>query len=284
MISSDFEGKLMGGVIEITLYDISPMLSKPIFDNVYKEGKRLEKIFNFFYENSELSVLNKKRKLIVSPELLFVLKKALLYCKKTSGAYDISIGKNILERKSGKALSKINCSYKDIKINGNEVLLLHPDVLIDLGSIAKGFIVDKLSGFLKELGVVSFFIDARGDMMVCGRYAQIVEIQDPRNKEVTFLPISLKNSAVATSGDYNQHYGGFDKSHILGQKDLISVTVVASNLTDADVFASCVFLLSPKDRNALLKISPKFKVLTIDKRLKKKAYNGFFDLVKKSHV
>ena len=61
-----------------------------------------------------------------------------------------------LERKKGLEISKINCSYKDIKIkktsslNEHEIILENKDVMIDLGSIAKGFIADKIAEFLKK--------------------------------------------------------------------------------------------------------------------------------------
>ena len=147
-----FEKELVGDKITISLYDIDPVLAEPLLEETYKEAKRLEKIFNFYDKGSELSLLNKRRKLKVSNELLEVISKALIYSKLTSGDYDISLGKNFIERKSNKNLTKLSCSYKNIIIDGNEISLNHEDVLIDLGSIAKGYIVDKIIEFLKKRG------------------------------------------------------------------------------------------------------------------------------------
>ena len=41
------------------------------------------------------------------------------------------------------------CTYRDIEVSGSKVRLNHEDVLIDLGSIAKGYIVDRIVEFLK---------------------------------------------------------------------------------------------------------------------------------------
>ena len=48
MSDQEFEGKLMGGKIKIVLYDIPQEISALLFEEVYKEALRLEKIFNFF--------------------------------------------------------------------------------------------------------------------------------------------------------------------------------------------------------------------------------------------
>ena len=202
---------LLGGDVEIVLYDVDTSISEDCFEEIYQEGLRLQKIFNFFNPKSELSLLNKKRTLFVSEELLYVIKNALKYCKKTNGLYDISKGKEIRCRKQGNPTKAVLCTYKDIRIIGNKITLLNPDVCLDLGSIAKGFIVDKLIEFIESKGVESAFIDARGDMRIFGKHLEVVEVQHPRKKKNASSPIVLENKAIATSGDYNQFYGNKNK-------------------------------------------------------------------------
>nr|MBA4404908.1 hypothetical protein [Nanoarchaeum sp.] len=274
MSITQIKKQLMGGNVTFIVYDIDEKVAEFLLEEVYQEGKKLEKIFNFFDPKSELSKLNKKRSLVVSKEFLEVINKALEFCDKTNGAYDISIGKQILQRKHGKEITKINCSYKNIEIKDNLINLKHEDVLIDLGSIAKGYIVDKLVAYMKEQEIKNGLVDGRGDIRVFGRKEKI-DIQNPRNKDEMIYSISLKDSAIATSGDYSQYYGSYDKSHIIGSKELISVTVVASTLIEADVFASCIFLLNKKEREDLIKQNSQIKVFTVDKVLKHNLYNGF---------
>lgn len=270
-----FEKPLFGANIEITLYDVAETLALPVLEEAYIEALRLQKIFNFFDPYSELSKLNKERALKVSEEFIEVLKKALFYCEKTKGEYDISLGKQIIQRKKGEEITPIGCSFKDIKIKDNLVKLEHPDVIIDFGSIAKGYIVDKIAEFLIKKGIENGCIDARGDIRVFGEGAEKIEIQHPRDKSKTIFPIKIKDSAVATSGDYNQFYGSYDQLHILNKKDLISVTVIAKTLVEADVLASVVFLLDKNKRESFLKDNSQIKTLTIDKNLKSREYNGF---------
>jgi FAD:protein FMN transferase len=273
--------KLVGGEVEFRLYDVSEEAINLIKDDLIKEAKRLEKIFNFFDDKSELSLLNKKRNLKVSDELREVLEKALNYAEQTKGEYDISLGRRILERKTGKDKingmrnDKINYSYKDIMLEKNMIKLIKNDLLIDLGSIAKGYIADRLADFLKKSGVKSGLIDARGDILIFGNAKETVLVQHPRDEKKTIEKICLHNNAVATSGDYKQFYGNYDNSHILNQKDLISVTVLAKNLADADVLASAVFVSKENERRKIIETAVKFgaSILTVNNNLKISKYN-----------
>ncbi|MFA6072587.1 MAG: FAD:protein FMN transferase [Candidatus Woesearchaeota archaeon] len=284
-----FEEKLMGGTVGFTLYNITEDAAKLIKYDLLNEAKRLEKIFNFYDPKSELSILNKNRTKQVSKELLEVIKKAINYAELTSGNYDISLGNAILSRKNMIKDKKIaiqktkinnnsNCSYKNIQITSNIITFNSKDVLIDLGSIAKGYIADKLANYLKQNGIKSAMIDARGDIIIFGKTKEQVEIQHPRNTDKLIENFTLENEAVATSGDYNQNDGTYENSHILNAQDLISVTVIAKTLTDADALASVIFVTDPKNRDQLISTilttnKSNIRILIIDKNLNINKYN-----------
>jgi thiamine biosynthesis lipoprotein len=238
--------KLLGGTIEFSLYKANFPLNESVFDEVYLEALRLEKIFNFFDLESELSNLNKKRIIIPSKELKEVIEMCLPYCELTNGEYDISKGKQFMQRKNKEEITKIKCSYKDIKIKEGKISLMHPDVMIDLGSVAKGYIGDKMKDFLLKKGITSAFIDLRGDLIFFGEFTEKILIQHPRDTQKSIFSFEKSNAAVATSGDYKQYYENYENSHILNSKDLISVTVVAKTLAEADILATCIFVSGAK--------------------------------------
>ncbi len=270
--------KLFGKIAEIFLLDIDKTMGEMIAESAYQEALRLHKIFNFYDKTSELSLLNQKRNLSkASPELLEVLNKAIKFSKLTDGEYDVSLGKLFLARKKGEKESKLDCSYRDIIIdqNSNSILLTHPDVLIDLGSIAKGYIADKMVDCLKKEGALSGYIDARGDICVFGKYTQKIGLQHPREKDKMIDYLNLSDCAIATSGDYNQYVESHENSHILNAKQLVSVTVIAPTLMDADIFASALFVSNKDLGEKLLKQNKFIKALTIDKKLQITYYNRF---------
>ncbi len=278
MDEQKFTLKLFGGEANIILYTPLEEEAKEIIREAYSEALKLQKIFNFFDKESELSVLNSKRKLQVSEELLHVIKKALEFSDLTKGKYDITLGKSIRQRKNKQEVSKIKGSYKDIKINGNEITLENADVMIDLGSIAKGYITDKIAEFLKEKGLEEFIIDSRGDIVVSGNEPYALGIKHPR-QEGNIFSIKLKNQAVATSGDYNQFDKTFDKSHIINQNNVISVTIVANTLEEADAYATAFFVAKEKEREKMIKSNKFIKGMILDKKLNTSMFNGFESLV-----
>jgi thiamine biosynthesis lipoprotein ApbE len=91
------------------------------------------------------------------------------------------------------------------------------------------------------------------------------------------MSIRVKNMAVATSGDYNQYYGSYETSHIINSQELISVTTVGSNLMEADVLATALFVAT--EEKELIRKFKSYSFLTIDHNLKLRYYNGFSKMV-----
>jgi len=278
MNSQSFEKEIFGGKIQIIVYN-PPENAKEILEDFYEEALRLQKIFNFFDGESELSRLNKKRQTKVSSELLKVLKKSLKFAKLTNGKYDPSLGKKILQRKKQEKETIPDCNYKDVNIIMNRVTLKNPDVMIDLGSIAKGYITDRLADFLKSRDLKNFIINSRGDVVFSGDIGHIIGIKNPRDHKEALLKIKMKNQSVATSGDYNQFYGDFKKSHILNSSDAISITVVSEKLEDVDVLATALFVSDKEERKNLIQKFPKAKVMILKEDLEPRFYNNFEDIV-----
>lgn len=278
MNSLTFKRKLFGKEIEIIVYE-PPAQINEIIEETYKEALRLQKIFSFFDEKSELSILNKKRKLKVSPELLEVLKKALKFAEETKGKYDVSIGKEILKRKAGQKTEEKIGVYKNVKIRGKEVLL-EDDAILDFGSIAKGYITDKIGEFLKRKEIKEFVINSRGDILFSGNYGHVIGIQHPRDKDKILCSIKVNNCGVATSGDYKQFFGSYEQTHILNRnQEIISVTAVSKTVEDADVFSTVLFVSSKSEIKRIMHQNKEIKAMVVYKDLNQEFYNGFQGLI-----
>ncbi len=274
-----FKKKLFGNFIEIKIYNYENLKkTQIILDDLYVEALRLQKIFNFYDEESELSHLNEKRRMKVSKDLIIVLKEAIKFSKLTHGKYDVTLGEIFDRRKKGKRIIKQNCSYEDIKIKGNEVELLNPLVRIDLGSIAKGYITDRLADFLEVRGLKEFLIDSRGDIIVHGNSEHVLGIQNPRGKNSLFN-IKLRNKSIATSGDYNQYYGSCKKSHIINSKEIISITVMGNSLALCDVLATAMFVSSEEERKKIMSKYGNYSIFLIKSDLNEEFYNKFGDYI-----
>jgi FAD:protein FMN transferase len=270
-----FNKPLFGKDVEIVIYDMDDVMSEEVANKAYEEGIRLSKIFNLYDEKSEISLLNKNRKMRVSDEFIELLTIAKKFYELTDGKYDVSLGKKIQQRKKGLTETS-NCSFKDIVVDSNYITLKNDDVIIDLGSIAKGFIVDKMVELLEREGVMAGLVDGRGDIRIFGDIIQNIGIQHPRDTSKTISKITVGECAIATSGDYNQYVGNFDNSHIINSLDIASITVVGSNLSLTDAFATAFFV---SKNSKLLEEYKDLKVMTIDKNLNIQYYNGFEEIL-----
>jgi len=139
---------------------------------------------------------------------------------------------------------------------------------LDLGGIAKGFIVDRALSLLEGKDVQAAFLNAGGDIKVLGTKPDgskwRVGIRDPHKKNEVKAVLLLDKGAVATSGDYERFFeqNGVRYHHIIDPKTgypargLSSVTVVAPNCLTADALSTAIFVLGLSEGLALLEKLP----------------------------
>ena len=281
----------MGGIpFTIISYDGS---SQGFNDGVLmakKEEEKLEKIFSIYRDDSELVLFNKvaaKGVVEVSPDLadLFITSKK--WNEDTVGAFDVTITpltqiwkeaakKNELPEAAdlAHAMSMVG-SDRLLLIQGREFKFTKEGMSVDLGAIAKGAIVDKIAELLMAKGMKNGIINAGGDGRAFGKRAFTFGIQDPTSpdRDAIIGSIKVKDKSIVTSGDYRRYFevDGKRYSHIIDPRNgmpadsLISVTVVASNATDADALATALSVLGREDGIKWLKIHPEFSALMIEK-------------------
>lgn len=181
----------------------------------------------------------------------------------SKGAFDITVGKisnrcnfaknlypNQTELK--KLLPYVN--YRKIRVSNDSLYKESREIEIDLGGIAKGYIIDKAVELLREKGINQGFINAGGDMFLLGKNKGDkwrIGIQHPRDKGEIFASIALKNKAVVTSGDYERFFikDNVRYHHIINPKtgmpanELISVTIIANQTWLADALSTAIFVM-----------------------------------------
>jgi len=115
---------------------------------------------------------------------------------------------------------------------------------MDLGGIAKGFVVDEGIRVLKKHGIKKAIINAGGDMYCMGKFR--VGVRDPRHRHKVLAVLSARDKGIATSAAYER--GG----HIIDpkkRKPVIkqgkSVTVVAETCMMADALATALYIAEP---------------------------------------
>jgi thiamine biosynthesis lipoprotein len=240
---------------------------------VYDEFKRWDKVFNSYRSDSELSQLNNSynKAVKVSPELIEVIKLSQKVYKLSGGAFDISCGavyefwKDLMKKErvdkfpSKEEIEDLrkSCGMENIEINLEDktVKIKKEGLKIDLGGIAKGYIVDEAVSRLKEKGIDSALINAGGDIYCLGKNkgrGWRVGIQDPQEAEGIIETEELVNEAIATSGNYEQffEYNSQRFSHLIDPRSgypvrngILSVSVISKDCATADSFATAFFIM-----------------------------------------
>jgi len=249
---------------------------------VSEEFRRLSKIFNIYDKDSEISRLNNTAgvNFKASWELIEVLILAKEVYRLTDGAFDVSCGalyefwkdlikqKDLKEFPTQKEIARLKnfsgLEYVEINPQKQIVTIKRRGLKIDLGGIAKGYMVDKAVGKLKAKGIKSALINAGGDIYCLGKNGRRpwkIGIKDPTQSESLLQTLELENEAVATSGSYEQFFElkGKKYSHLIDPRSgfpvsnsVESVSVVRSNCVTADSLATAFFVMGPEEIDKFL--------------------------------
>jgi thiamine biosynthesis lipoprotein len=290
---------LMGTLVQITIPGPSSPESLTSVDKAFDEITRIEKLLSSHLDTSEISQLNKNaggELIAVSAETIKLIQEGIRWGEMSQGIFDITIGpliklwdfegghKKVPDSDSlANAIALVN--YKNIEIIENKVRLKLPGMALDMGGIAKGYAVDRAIETLQKSGVKGAIINAGGDLMAFGKRsaksAWVIGLQHPRHSEEISASFAAENSnggtAVATSGDYQKFFivDGQRYSHILDpqtgvpNRDVISATVTAPSVMQADILATIAFILGPDKGREFLKKLDGVEAMWINKEEEK---------------
>lgn len=286
------DGFLMDTVIRISLYDTrSEKTLQDLADQVFSYMLSIEKEVSMHMKSSDperlMETAGKDTMISINDDTENVLKTALAIAYQTHGAFDVTIGplKEIWGFENGDYrvpdTSEVNTylrlgNFKNIKLESHKACITSPGLGIDLGGIAKGYILDKAVQWLENNGVKAGLVEAGGDLRVFGPHPNHVSwrigIQDPRKERGSLVGvIAVKDQSVATSGDYERFFikDGVRYHHILDPKtgfpshNAVSVTIIAPQAILADAYATAVFVMGPEKGIALLNQLPDIEGLVI---------------------
>lgn len=211
----------------------------------------------------------------VDQEIIDLLKFSIDLYKKTDGEINIAMG-SVLKiwhnyRTSGinepetatlpsmESLKKASqhCNINDIIIDeeASTVYLADPEMSLDVGSIGKGYAVQKVAEYARELGYNNMVINCGGNVISVGPKPDntdwIFGIQNPDLEAANDLlkRVSITDKCLVTSGDYQRYYvvDGVEYCHIIDPDTLMpadyfsSVSIISSHSGLADALSTALF-------------------------------------------
>jgi thiamine biosynthesis lipoprotein len=234
---------------------------------------------------SPLHAFNREGSPVADGEVVELMETALRVSADSGGAFDVTVFPLVElwgfhggsprvpdpAEISGR-LSQVG--WRGLEISGNTLVKRCRAAAVDLGGIAKGYVVGAAAKLLQNAGVTAGLIDAGGDIFALGRppdRSWKVGIRHPRSGGVLGV-VRVADLAVFTSGDYERVFEqeAVRYHHVLDPRTgypargLASVTVVCPDPVLADALATAVLVLGGTGGLELIEHTPDAEALVVD--------------------
>lgn len=254
-----------------------------------------EQRFSRFLPASELSELNRSAGewMQISDGLMEMLQQSLKFYKETDRLFDPSILPDLKQAGYDHSMDEIRTrgvrapstaskptprpAFDEIDFDLPEHKVRLPrGMQIDLGGIAKGWIVDRAAHLLHTYAEVCA-VSAGGDILFMGQPSDgmnwDVYLEDPRNTTTSLLQLHIPSGAVATSSVMKRTWmqAGKVRHHLIDPRtgepaatDWISMTVIAPDILIAEVYAKALLIAGKKGLPELLRTRPELIFIAVD--------------------
>jgi thiamine biosynthesis lipoprotein len=245
----------------------------PIAAGAFAEIDRLEQQLTVYRDTSEVSRLNRLASATAVPveEGLFaLLTLAAQIAEETEGAYDVAAGTLIKawgfyrgprrvpsDDARAEALNRVGMRHVVLDGNSRTVRFLRHGLEINLGSIGKGYALDRVAEQLRGAGLSTALLHggqssvyAMGAGPVDGR-GWTVGIRHPWDLKRRLAVVRLHDRALGTSAATFQHleYNGHKLGHILDPRtgwpaeEVALASVAAPTAAEADALSTAFYIL-----------------------------------------
>ncbi len=134
---------------------------------------------------------------------------------------------------------------RDVQREGSVITTRRP-LVMDVGALGKGRLVDLISDLLAAGGLKDFVVDASGDILHRGDTALDVGLEHPLDPDMVIGVASMKNGSICASAP-NRRTWGDGLHHILDGRtgrpttEVIATWAIAADTATADGLATALF-------------------------------------------
>ncbi|TLS35996.1 FAD:protein FMN transferase [Pseudalkalibacillus caeni] len=225
----------------------------------------IEQTYSRFRNESYLSWFNRlepsDKWVTVSPDFYSILVEVTDYMKRMDGLFNPFLGAQLkalgydrpfseMKRRGIKACLPAYHENKILLHSGQPLVKKLQNVELDLGGFVKGWSVDRAYHMARGHNV---FIDGGGDMRFSFAEPEVIGIMNPFDSNTDIVQLKIRKGAIATSNVLHRRWQTEDGfyHHILNGKtgenpesDVVQVTVLASSVREAEVYAKVLCMMN----------------------------------------
>lgn len=306
----------------IIAYDVSQQAFDESYEKFYKELERYDHLYDIYKEYdgmTNLCTVNRrasKEPVKVDKEIIDLLNFGKKVYEQSNGKTNICFGAVLIlwhnEREFAKDypeeaklpdINELNSANEHTDINdliideeNSTVFFKDENMRLDVGAIAKGYAVSRVTEFAKENLWKSAAISIGGNVTTYGYKNNDgttlwkIGIESPmENAEDYSELVNITDLSVVTSGDYQRYFYVGDKKycHIINPETLMpsefmaSVSVICEDSGLGDALSTTLFNMSIDEGKDYVENLDGVEALWVDKQYNKTYSSGFEELISK---
>jgi len=264
----------LGTWIRIVVRDSDPARARAAIADAFAAIDLVDAQMSVHRATSQLTQVNRAAGALGSPvdgAVVEVVAMACAAAQRTDGIYDPTVLPLMLaygyydsgrqgfptDAAIGRALDRVGFRRVVVDRTRGTIGLECEHAGLDLGSIGKGWAVDRAADRLRAAGIQHGLVDAGGNVYAFGTPEEgadgwSVGVLHPATRQIDRV-FTLRESAVATSGNAEQFriLSGVRVGHLFDARrgrpsdGHLSVTIQARNGVEADVMSTVAYLLGP---------------------------------------
>ena len=267
------EGKAQGTTFSIIYFDSLERNFAHQADSLFRV---IDKSASLWDKTSIISNFNKNTPNTIADEhFIKIFQRSMEMSQMTEGAFDVTVSPLVKRwgfhfKKNATIPDKTEvmnllacCGWQKVRLEKGILVKQNPCNQLDFNAIAQGYTVDLMAQFLENQGIRHYMVEIGGEVRAAGKNESgefwHIGIDKPiENTENTegVRPlqrvVNLNGKSMATSGSYRKFIirDGKKYSHMIDpstgypiQHNLLSVSVIANNCTDADALATAFMIM-----------------------------------------
>ena len=297
---------------EMVLHGENAIALRAAADEAFQLIERLHAQLSLYLPSSEVSFINRhaaRRPVRVEPGLFRLLQLAQRIHQETRGAFDITIapllrcwgfmggtGKLPTPEAVSKARAKVGMQHVVLDEVHSTVRFDREGMMLDLGSIGKGYALELATETLLEAGVQNALLHG-GTSTVCAigkppdaeswkvaiSAPPVVQDSDPRRQSVShanaagreppMAVVSLENESLSVSGVHGKSFtvDGETYGHVIDPctgapaQGALTAVVVLPSATETDAFSTALLLAGMAGQAEVARLRPNMRTLVAER-------------------